>query len=83
MNNMYIGYMNSQCFSWGPNTGCIYIFGGVQIQGVYISGSGGQMYLMNISLQVLKVQVKDKVPQFLVHYSGWNKTYDGTLMSVE
>lgn len=41
------------------------------------------MYLMNISLQVLKVQVKDKVPQFLVHYSGWNKTYDGSLMSVE
>lgn len=62
----------------------VYIyFGGVQTQGVYISGSGGQMYLMNISLQVLKVQVKDKVPQFLVHYSGWNKTYDSTLISVE
>ncbi len=26
-------------------------------------------------IQVTKVQVKDKVPQFLVHYSGWNKTY--------
>jgi len=26
--------------------------------------------------KVLKVQVKDKVPQFLVHYSGWNKTWD-------
>lgn len=26
--------------------------------------------------QVTKVQVKDKVPQFLVHYSGWNKTWE-------
>ncbi|XP_064400134.1 mortality factor 4-like protein 1 [Halichondria panicea] len=26
--------------------------------------------------KVTKVQVKDKVPQFLVHYSGWNKTWD-------
>lgn len=34
---MYIGYMNSQCFSWGPNTGCIYIFGGgPNTRGVYI-----------------------------------------------
>ena len=27
-------------------------------------------------LQVLKIQVKDKAVQFLIHYSGWNKTYD-------
>ena len=28
----------------------------------------------NITLQVTKCQIKDKIPQFYVHYSGWNKT---------
>ena len=26
--------------------------------------------------KVTKCQMKDKIPQFYVHYSGWNKTWD-------
>ncbi len=53
-----------------PNSSLFMIFDGVS-------------RLFCLCTQVTKVQVKDKVPQFLVHYSGWNKTWvDSTSSSI-